>query len=254
MDYTIKTYIVLFFIYAIAGWIMETVCKSVQAKKFVNRGFLIGPYCPIYGYGAVLITFLLKGYIKDPIVLFFMAIIICGTLEYLTSYIMEKVFNARWWDYSKRKYNINGRVCLETIIPFGILGLGIMYVTNPFIVSIISNIQQLIINIIIGVISAIFVIDNIVSFVVIFNIKGLANKAYDGVKDNTEEISAKVKEMIGGKSFLHRRVLNAFPNVEHKLKNKIRKEKEKIKQEAEKIKQDIKENMENVKEEIEKKK
>jgi len=107
----------LFFIYAILGWIIETTLVSIEKKKFVNRGFLIGPYCPIYGFGGLAITILLKNYTKDPIVLFLMAVIICACLEYFTSYIMEKLFKARWWDYSKKKYNINGRICLETIIP-----------------------------------------------------------------------------------------------------------------------------------------
>lgn len=78
---------------------------------------MIGPYCPIYGWGALAITILLKRYIDDWIVLLFMSIITCGILEYATSYVMEKLFHARWWDYSRRKYNINGRVCLETLIP-----------------------------------------------------------------------------------------------------------------------------------------
>ena len=139
----IRVYFLLFMIYAILGWCMEVTCKLIQYKRFINRGFLIGPYCPIYGYGAILITFLLKKYTNDPIALFFMAIIICGTLEYLTSYFMEKIFKARWWDYSQKKFNINGRVCLNTIIPFGLLGLFIMYVSNPFFISKIEMLPQM---------------------------------------------------------------------------------------------------------------
>ena len=97
----IKIYFLLFIIYSIMGWIMEVVNQIVSQKKFVNRGCLIGPYCPIYGCGAVLITVLLNKYLNDPITFLIMAILLCGILEYLTSYIMEKVFNLRWWDYSK---------------------------------------------------------------------------------------------------------------------------------------------------------
>ena len=95
--YDIRIYFLLFMIYAILGWIMEVTCKLIQYKRFINRGFLIGPYCPIYGYGALLITILLHKYTNDPIVLFIMAIVVCGTLEYLTSYFMEKIYKARWW-------------------------------------------------------------------------------------------------------------------------------------------------------------
>ena len=110
---------------------MEVICKLIQEKRFINRGFLIGPYCPIYGWGALAITILLKKYLDDPIALFFMSVIICSVIEYLTSYILEKKYHARWWDYSNKKYNINGRICLETLIPFGLLGMIISYFTNP---------------------------------------------------------------------------------------------------------------------------
>ena len=128
----IKLYFLLFIIYSILGWIMEVINAIFTLKRFVNRGFLIGPYCPIYGCGAVLITVLLGRFKSNPIIFFIMSILLCGTLEYLTSYIMEKFFNLRWWDYSEKKFNIDGRVCLETLLPFGILGIVIMYISNPF--------------------------------------------------------------------------------------------------------------------------
>ena len=114
----IRVAFILFMFYSIFGWVLEVLGKLIECKRFINRGFLIGPYCPIYGVGAILITALLGKYQDDIIALFIMAIVLCGTLEYLTSYVMEKVFHARWWDYSQRKFNINGRVCLYTIIPF----------------------------------------------------------------------------------------------------------------------------------------
>ena len=136
---------------------MEVTCKLIQYKRFINRGFLIGPYCPIYGYGALLITIVLRKYTNDPIVLFIMAIVVCGTLEYLTSYFMEKIYKARWWDYSKRKFNINGRICLETIIPFGLLGCFIIYISNPFFINLINKMNKNTINIIAIVLLVIFI-------------------------------------------------------------------------------------------------
>lgn len=95
----LEIYFLLFITYAFFGWLMEVICKLIQEKRFINRGFLIGPYCPIYGWGALAITILLKKYLDDPIALFFMSVIICSIIEYLTSYILEKKYNARWWDY-----------------------------------------------------------------------------------------------------------------------------------------------------------
>ena len=89
---------------------MEVIGKLIEKRKFVNRGFLIGPYCPIYGHGAILITILLQKYIDDPIALFIMGVVVCSILEYLTSYFMEKIFHARWWDYSRYKFNINDSI------------------------------------------------------------------------------------------------------------------------------------------------
>lgn len=86
----IRVYFLLFLTYSIAGWCMEVIGKLIEKKKFINRGFLIGPYCPIYGTGAILITLLLKKYTPDPFALFVMAILVCGTLEYLQAILWKK--------------------------------------------------------------------------------------------------------------------------------------------------------------------
>ena len=238
MEYNIVTYFLLFMIYSVAGWIMEVTCKSFEAKKFINRGFMIGPYCPIYGWGAIFITILLKRYISDWIVLFFMSMITCGILEYLTSYVMEKLFHARWWDYSRRKYNINGRICLETLVPFGLLGLTIMYITNPIILNALQSIPDNILNVIAIVLFVMFTIDGIVSLKVVSNVRATSTKLNKEAKtmDNTEEITAKVKEILRNKSVLNRRLINAYPNLQTVLKKK----KEEIKRKTDEIKEEIK--------------
>ena len=221
MFHSIEIYILLFFTYAILGWLMEVGCKLVETKKFINRGFLIGPYCPIYGWGAIIITLLLNKYLADPIALFIIAIVICSIIEYATSYFMEKIYHARWWDYSRRKYNINGRICLETMIPFGILGVLIMYFTNPFFTGIYEKIPEIALTVICSFLVIVFLIDNIISSHIISTIKFEGIKAE---KDNTKEITEKVKQILQSKSFLHKRLINAFPdikNIRGKLKLKI---------------------------------
>ena len=132
-------YFLLFIIYSMLGWLIEVSAFLISDKKFINRGFLIGPYCPIYGVGAIVMILTLSNYTDSPLILFVMSIVIFSLLEYYTSYFMEKIFKARWWDYSKKKFNINGRICLETMIPFGLLGLLAMYVINPFLNNIIES-------------------------------------------------------------------------------------------------------------------
>lgn len=118
--------------YSIAGWIYESFICSVEARRFVNRGFLNGPYCPIYGFGAVF-DLILLGKIENPILLFLLGAIVTCTLEYFTSYAMEKIFHARWWDYSKRKFNINGRVCLLGAIVFGTFSVVLIRWIHPLV-------------------------------------------------------------------------------------------------------------------------
>ena len=216
MNEMIKLYILLFFIYAFAGWVMETTTISIKNKKFVNRGFLIGPICPIYGYGVLLVTILLRKYQEDLVITFFMSIIICGFLEYFTSYFMEKIFKARWWDYTKKKFNINGRICLENLVLFGIASLIIIYITNPIIIKALNALSNTWTNIIICILIIIHIIDNIISFKIILNLKQVSNE----VKDNTIEISEKVKNIIHNKSIFHRRLVNAFPTIKEKVQFK----------------------------------
>lgn len=247
MQYSIAIYFLYFIILSIIGWVMEVTLQLVQKHKFSSRGFLIGPYCPIYGCGGVIITLTLSNLINHPIALFSTAILLCGILEYLTSYLMEKIFDARWWDYSNSKFNINGRVCLETIIPFGILGLVLIYIINPFVFGNLSKIPNNIVNIIAIIVAVLFTIDLIVSFVVISNVKKVTEKFdKENPKDSTDEISKKVREFLRGKSPLNRRLVEAFPELTAIIKER----KEQIKQKTREIKGDIVNKANEMKEDI----
>ncbi len=251
----IKIYFLLFIIYSIVGWIMEVICSLINLKKFVNRGFLLGPYCPIYGSGAILITLLLNKYLDDPFTLFIMAILLCGVLEYLTSYGMEKIFHLRWWDYSKKKFNINGRVCLDTIIPFGVLGVIIMYITNPFILDKLHLLSNKSLNIIFYIVLFIYLVDNIISLITMFGIKRTtASVSKENREDNTEEITKKVREILLGKpkSFAQKRIMNAYPKLQT-IRIKVKETIEKTREEIDKKKEILDEKIDKTKEELNKK-
>ena len=193
----IETYFMIFLFYSILGWIMESVGSIFNKKvgKFVNRGFLIGPYCPVYGFGVLLITLLLQKYAEDFLVLFIMSFVLCGFLEYFTSFIMEKIFHARWWDYSSKKYNINGRICLETLLPFGIVGSIILRYVNPIYLNFISKIPDNVLHWLSGVLFLLILIDAIISFFIISNLRKVSSTIENKPKDNTEEISKMVREV-----------------------------------------------------------
>ena len=131
---TIETWFLWLMIYSIIGWVYESTICSIGHRKLINRGFLNGPYCPIYGTGAVLVLLGL-GRIQNPVLLFFAGAVLTCSLEYLTSWLMEKLFHARWWDYSKRKFNIGGRVCLIGAVVFGAFSVVLVLVLHPFVKS-----------------------------------------------------------------------------------------------------------------------
>lgn len=248
----IKIYFFLFLIYAIMGWCMEVILGIIENKRFADRGFLIGPYCPIYGAGSILITIFLQRYAEHIAALFCMAIVICGLLEYFTSYVMEKLFKARWWDYSKKKYNINGRVCLETIIPFGLLSCMIIYVTNPFFIKIFNKIPENYQKVIFIICLSLFMIDCFVSFTIISRLRRTVKKV-NKVEDNTEEITKQVKSILTSKSFLDRRLINAFPKISIKeVKQRIIETTEQVKENVSRAREEateyIKESANKVKE------
>lgn len=207
MLYLAKLFI-CFIIFSFLGWCLEVLFGRVTLKKFVNRGFLIGPLCPIYGVGCVLLYLLLSGYSSDPIMLALASMTLCSILEYIASYLMEKIFKTRWWDYTDMKYNINGRICLEMAIPFGILGLGVVYLVFPFVFNIVSKMPSLAIYIIAIVVGIVTLVDVIVSFNVILKFTEAIDRA---PKDMTEEITKFVKESLKN-NVLTKRLIESFLN------------------------------------------
>lgn len=230
MTVAIENYILLFFVSAVLGWIMEVTCKLFEFHRFINRGFLIGPYCPIYGVGAVVITATLTRYADSPVIVFIMAILICGTLEYLTSYAMEKLFHARWWDYSQRRWNINGRICAVTLIPFGILGLVMIYLVKPFLFRLFVQIPQPWMDGVCAVLVAVFLTDTVISTTILGKIRHTAELASG---DSTEAITHIVRERLQARPLV-RRTLRAFPYAQvynRRLLERIKRTRAEIKEE-----------------------
>lgn len=214
----LERYFLLFMVYAIGGWCIEEVHCSIIEKKIVDRGFLIGPICPIYGFGGLAMTIFLTKFINSPVTVFCMGVIICAVIEYFTSYIMEKVFNARWWDYSNEKLNLNGRVCLKTLIPFGLFGLLLIYLLNPLVFKIIDKLPLSALHIVTIAVAGVTFLDILVSMSVIWQVTDRAKKiTEEHPKDNTNEITAKVKEELK-QSMAGSRLVDAFPNFSTKIK------------------------------------
>lgn len=210
-----------FFIYSFIGWIIETVYVSIKQKKLANRGFLIGPYCPIYGLSAILMTTILSNYKDDILILFIVGLFIASSLEYITSLILEKLFKVRWWNYSDHLLNIDGRVCLFNSIMFGLLCIFLVQFLDPKITNFISDIPKNYRFIISLSCLIIFTLDTFISYMTIYKIKKLAFINYNLRKDYTEEIAKMVKAKLFDESRTFRRLLKAFPNLNvlNKFKN-----------------------------------
>ena len=209
MEAIIK-YILLFFIYAFIGWCIEVVAKIIDDRRFVNRGFLIGPILPIYGIGVLLILLVSKPG-DNFIVIFLKAIFVCSILEYFTSWVMEVFFKTRWWDYSQRRFNLNGRICLNTMIPFGVLGLLVVYVLNPFFTFLIDH-SPYVVNVIFAGIFVFFILlDFIITVKVLMKIK---RKIKTTAKDNTPKIRSKISKWLDNNSYVFRRLKKSFPDLD----------------------------------------
>jgi uncharacterized membrane protein len=248
--FDIRVLFLLFIIYAMAGWAIEVFNCYIYQKKWVNRGFLIGPYCPIYGFGSVFIT-LLVPQTNDIVSTFLKSMAICSILEYLTSYMMEKLFKTRWWDYTKNKFNINGRICLETMIMFGLGGVVIVELSSPNFLFVLERIPNLALNIITGVVFVLFMIDVFVSYKIINSVKDIPRLIR---KDSSEDMTSLVKQTLREKNYFYKRLVSSFPNFKSivkkydkkfeknrkKLETKIIKEEkklEKLKKQSQNLKQ-----------------
>ena len=122
-----------FFLYSFLGWSMESIYLSIGQRRLVNTGFLYGPFCPIYGFGAVVLYVLLIKFQGQPILIFCTGFVVLSVWEYFVGVLLEKIFKTKYWDYSNNKFNINGRVCLLNSIYWGFLSVFFIEIWNPLI-------------------------------------------------------------------------------------------------------------------------
>lgn len=120
-----------FIIYSFLGWCLEVVYQAVKHGKFINRGFLNGPYCPIYGFGVVIVTGALEPIKGNIFILFGGSVILTSALELVTGFVLEKIFHMQWWDYSEERFNISGYICLKFSMFWGIACLAAVRLIHP---------------------------------------------------------------------------------------------------------------------------
>ena len=227
----------LFFIYAFFGWCVEVVFHAVSQGKFVNRGFLNGPICPIYGFGVLIVVLCLEP-IKDNILLLFLgSVLLTSALEFLTGFVLEKFFNDKWWDYSKEPLNIHGYICLRFSLAWGLACLLIVDVIYPLTSELVELLPQTLGFILLSLFTLLWISDTVITIIEALNLrrtlialdKGirkvsasiggvLANRTIDAMemisegKIAAENEKAKAKTNI---SAIQARILNAYPRLKN---------------------------------------
>lgn len=187
----IVTYVIL---YSFLGWAMESSYISILQKRLVNSGFLYGPFCPIYGFGAVVLYIILTPFKGNLIYVFFVGFFVLSIWEYFVGFILEKLFKTKYWDYSNNKFNINGRVCLLNSIYWGVLSIIFIEIWNPIIEEQIAKIPQYFLVYLDIIIGAYIIIDMIVSSIRTANLSNRVQKL-TRIGENIKEKVKQLEEM-----------------------------------------------------------
>ena len=210
--YLLMYLFLMFFIYSVIGYIVEVTSCIIITKKFtMSRGYLLGPYIPVFGFGALFMVVLLDQYKKDIFVLFILSAFLCSFVEYFTSVLMERIFNLRWWDYSKDKYNLNGRVCLRNAFLFGIAGVIIVKYFQPVLSDFLISLSHNTIIITGWIFATIIILDTIVSTFIISKLK-IDTKKYVN-KDATNVVKEQVAESLNKYRIFYKRLFRAYPHI-----------------------------------------
>lgn len=251
MEYVVNL-LLLFFCFSFAGWCIEVILKYRQFHRFINRGFLTGPWLPIYGSGCALITVsidvlsTLSKYESSFGSVFAVSFLLCGALEYAASYFMEKRFHARWWDYSQKPMNLNGRIWIGNLLLFGLGGMIVVKIVNPVLLGLFDRTSMTVRTYVAIGLSLVFISDYIVSHFVLKLVKDSVEKSQ---ADNTEEIGKEVRRMLSDRSLFARRFANAYPDVIYRT-DKVKKRLAAIKAEAERLRKEAEEKISSVQQQI----
>lgn len=188
-----------FAVFSCIGWAYESVYYSVQQRRPVNSGFLSTCFCPIYGAGALL-NIIVLGRIENTFALFLAGMVLTGTLEYIVSWLLEKAFNKRWWDYTNWPANINGRVCLFGCMAFGCLTVLLMRFIAPVTIGIIENLSLFTVHALTAVVAFVILADTVLT---VHNMDSSKlwyvekqSEIFEGFNDNHGEFMEKIRNVL----------------------------------------------------------
>lgn len=220
--YWVARMVASFFAYSFAGWLFEVIISLFQHHRFVDRGFSFGPVCPIYGVGALLAVLFLS-HLTDPLVQFVVGFFAAGVLEFSTSWVMERMFHARWWDYSNIPLNINGRICVPGLLLFSSLMLCVNFFAQPALESLFDLVPAQVLVMVTTAASVVFAVDLTASFI---HMRGMLEKVrgiQGVVSDLSERAHDALDSLVDFKDGLMENIKSiADPAVREELQIKLR--------------------------------
>lgn len=210
-SYNVYQLLWIFFVYSFIGWCGEAAMAAVHRHKFVNRGFVSGPICPVYGAGAAAVAVFLPE-LKDQLFFLFLGGMIVTTfVEYLTGRILELIFHRKWWDYSDQRFNLDGYVCLKNSVVWGICSVLMICFFDPLLCRLLVLIPRLAGDILLWILGVLLVIDAVGSGVAVLGLK----KKQSRITQITEELHKTSKLLENALTTrIQKRMVKAFPNIE----------------------------------------
>lgn len=218
MVYSFYQLLWLYMIYSFIGWCGEVVVAAVKRHRFVNRGAVSGPFCPIYGLGAVVVAVFFPELKGNPLFLFLGGMVVNTFVEYVTGRIMEMSLHKKWWDYSDQKFNLGGYVCLKTSVLWGICTVLMIYVLNPVFTGLVGLIPKLWGEIILWVLFGLLIVDFIGTVIAVWGLKK-KNGRIDQIREGLGRTSKLLENTMTRR--LQARMIKAYPNLEKEEKEDV---------------------------------
>ncbi len=192
--YDLIQLLAFFMFYAVVGWCVEVIYHAVTTGKFINRGFLNGPVCPIYGVGAVIVILLLTPLEENLLLLYAGSVILTSALEFITGFVLEKIFHQRWWDYTDEHFNIMGYVCLRFSLMWGFGCVFIMKIVQPLVILTVEKVPETLRNISFFAYYGLFVTDIVITVIALTKIQARLCLANDA-----DRLLNRIAEIIGSR-------------------------------------------------------
>lgn len=218
MVYSFYQLLWLYMIYSFIGWCGEVVVAAVKRHRFVNRGAVSGPFCPIYGLGAAVVAVFFPELKGNPLFLFLGGMVVNTFVEYVTGRIMEMSLHKKWWDYSDQKFNLGGYVCLKTSVLWGICTVLMIYVLNPVFTGLVGLIPKLWGEIILWVLFGLLIVDFIGTVIAVWGLKK-KNGRIDQIREGLGRTSKLLENTMTRRLQAH--MIKAYPNLEKDEKEDV---------------------------------